>query len=96
MSFEQVARDLVSNMINPEKVKAMVTTDAMASGGVLPQPIPVMDAMKIVAGLTAAFPDFKMDIQQVTVNGDQTAGFDVRAQVLPAHAWSRETRRRVR
>lgn len=71
MSVEQVARDLVSNMTNPEKVKAMVTADAMASGGVLPQPIPVMEAMKIVAGLTAAFPDFKIDIQQVTVNGDQ-------------------------
>jgi len=71
MSVEQVARDLVSNMNNAEKMKAMVTADAMASGGVLPQPIPVMEAMKVMAGLMAAFPDLKFDIQQVTVNGNQ-------------------------
>ena len=71
MSVEQVARDLVLNMSNDEKVKAMVTADAMASGGVLPQPIPVMKAMKVMAGLTTAFPDLKFDIQQVTVNGNQ-------------------------
>jgi len=71
MSVEQVARDLVSNMSNDEKVKTMVTADAMASGGVLPQPIPVMEAMKVMAGLTTAFPDLKFDIQQVTVNGNQ-------------------------
>jgi predicted ester cyclase len=71
MSVEQVARDLVLNMSNEEKVKTMVTADAMASGGVLPQPIPVMEAMKVMAGLTTAFPDLKFDIQQVTVNGNQ-------------------------
>jgi predicted ester cyclase len=71
MSVEQVARDLVSNMNNAEKMKAMVTADAMASGGVLSQPIPVMEAMKVMAGLTTAFPDLKFDIQQVTVNGNQ-------------------------
>ncbi len=48
MSVEQVARDLVSNMNNETKVKAMVTADAMASGGVLPQPIPVLEAMKVM------------------------------------------------
>ena len=71
MSVEQVARDLVLNMSNDEKVKTMVTADAMASGGVLPQPIPVMEAMKVMAGLTTAFPDLKFDIQQVTVNGNK-------------------------
>lgn len=71
MSVEQVARDLVSNMNNAEKMKTMVTVDAMASGGVLPQPVPVMEAMKVVAGLTTAFPDLKFDIQQVTVKGNQ-------------------------
>jgi predicted ester cyclase len=71
MSVEQVARDLVSNMNNAEKMKAMVTADAMASGGVLPQPIPVMEAMKVMAGLTTAFPDLKFNVQQVTVNGNQ-------------------------
>ena len=71
MSVEQVARDLVTNMNNAEKMKGLVTADAMASGGVLPQPIPVMEAMKVMAGLTTAFPDLKFDIQQVTVNGNQ-------------------------
>jgi predicted ester cyclase len=71
VSVEQVARDLVMNMNNDVKVKTMVTADAMASGGVLPQPIPVMEAMKVMTGLTTAFPDLKFDIQQVTVNGNQ-------------------------
>ena len=71
MSVEQVARDVVSNMNNIDKLKAMVTADGMASGGVLPQPIPIMDSLKIVSGLTTAFPDLKFDIKQVTVNGNQ-------------------------
>lgn len=71
MTVDQVARDIVLNMTNAEKVKAMVTPDAMASGGVLPQPIPVMEAMKVMAGLTTAFPDLKFDIQQVAVNGNE-------------------------
>jgi hypothetical protein len=45
--------------------------DAMVSGGVLPQPLPLMEAMNIMAGLTKAFPDLKIDVQQVTVNGNQ-------------------------
>ena len=32
MSTEQVARDVVMNMTNLDKVKGMVTPDAMASG----------------------------------------------------------------
>jgi len=71
MSTEQIARDLVLNMNNAEKVKAMLTADAMASGGILPQPIPAMEAMKVMAGLTTAFPDLKFEIQQVKVNGNQ-------------------------
>jgi predicted ester cyclase len=71
MSTESIARDLIANMTNIEKVKSMVTPDAMASGGVLPMALPVMDAMKVVAGLSTAFPDFKIDIQQVTLNGNQ-------------------------
>lgn len=58
-------------MTSAEKVKAMSTADAMASGGVLPQPIPMMEAMKVMAGLTTAFPDLKFDVQQVTVKGDE-------------------------
>ncbi|HEY6072148.1 MAG TPA: ester cyclase [Anaerolineales bacterium] len=71
MSVEQVARDFVANMNNKEKIKAMITADAMASGGVLPMPIPAMEAMNVMDGLTAAFPDLKFDIQNVMVNGDK-------------------------
>ena len=49
----------------------MVTADAMASDGVLPQPVPMMEAMKVMSGLTAAFPDLKFNVQEVTVNGNQ-------------------------
>ena len=71
MSVEQVARDLVTNMNNETKMKAMVTVDAMVSGGVLPQAMPMMEAMKVMAGLTGAFPDLKFEVQQVTVNGNE-------------------------
>ena len=63
MSIEQIARDVVTNMAHAEKMKGMLTSDAMASGGVLPQPIPAMEALKVTAGLTTAFPDLKFDIQ---------------------------------
>jgi predicted ester cyclase len=71
MSIDQIARDFIVNMNDTGKIKAMLTADAMASGGVLPQAIPVMESMKVMAGLTTAFPDFKIVIQQVTVNGNQ-------------------------
>lgn len=71
MSVEQIARDIISSMANAEKVKSMITPDAMASGGVLPQAIPMIEAMKINDGLTMAFPDLKFNIQKVTVKGNQ-------------------------
>jgi hypothetical protein len=71
MSVEQVARDVVSNMTNMDWVKTMVNPGAMASGGVLPQPIPLMEALKVSAGLATAFPDIKFDIKQVTVDGNK-------------------------
>ena len=71
MSVEQVARDFVTMMNDAEKTKGRVTADAMASGGVLPQAIPMMEALKMMSGLTTAMPDLKFDIQQVTVNGNQ-------------------------
>jgi hypothetical protein len=58
------------HMTDMDKLKAMSTPDAMASGGVLPQPIPMMEALKFAGGLKTAFPDLTFDIQQVTVNGD--------------------------
>ena len=71
MTIEQIARDIVMNMTDLKKIKAMVTPGAMASGGILPQPIPVMEAMNVVSGLSIAFPDLKFDIRKVTVKGDQ-------------------------
>ncbi len=71
MSVEQVARDLVVNMASVEKIKAMVTPDAMASGGVLPKPMPLMETMNLVGGLKTAMPDIKFEVQQVTVNGNE-------------------------
>jgi predicted ester cyclase len=71
MSVEQVARDFVSSMNNVDKMKSMVAPDAMASGGMLPQPMPVMESMQAMSGLTTAFPDLMMEVQGVTVNGDQ-------------------------
>ena len=71
MSVEQVARDFATNMGNEEKFKGHLTADAVVSGGVLPKPMPAMEAVKIMSGLTTAMPDFKIVVQQVTVNGNQ-------------------------
>jgi len=71
MTTEQVARDFITNMNDVEKMKMSVTPDAMASGGVLPQAVPLLEAFKMMEGLYTAFPDLKFDIQQVTVNGNQ-------------------------
>jgi len=38
MSVEQVARDFIMMMNDAEKMKRSVTTDALASGGILPRP----------------------------------------------------------
>jgi predicted ester cyclase len=71
MSVEQVARDFIGAMTESEKALGMATADAMASGGVLPQPIPMKDTITILSGLKTAMPDLKWDVQQVTVNGDK-------------------------
>jgi predicted ester cyclase len=76
MSVEQVARDFVTAaMVGGDigKLKAQLTADAMASGGMLPQPMPAIEAFKSSADLKAAFPDLKFEIQQVKVNGNQAA-----------------------
>lgn len=71
MSIEQIARDVISYMADAEKLKSMFTPDAMASGGVLPQAMPMMEAIKMMDGLTMAFPDLKFNVQKVTVMGNQ-------------------------
>jgi len=71
MSVEQVARDFISMMTDPKMTEGLLTADAMASGGVLPQPMPAMEAFKVIGGLTTAFPDIKFEVQQTSVNGNQ-------------------------
>ena len=72
MSVEQVARDLITNMTDSKKVLGMLTVDAMASGGVLPQTMPAREAFNLItSNLNSAFPDLKFEVQQVMVNGDQ-------------------------
>lgn len=71
MSVEQIARDLIMNMTNEPKVKLMLAPNAMSSGGVLPQPIPAAESIKMIGALTTAFPDLKFEIEQVTVNGNE-------------------------
>ncbi len=71
MSVEQVARDFIAKMDDVNVTKSSLTPDAVAAGGVLPQPIPASEAIKIVSALKTAFPDLKFDIQNVTVKGNQ-------------------------
>ena len=71
MSVEQVARDFIMAMNDVEKMKRSITADAIASGGVMPQPIPAKDALNMMTGFNKAFPDLKFDIESVTVNGNQ-------------------------
>jgi predicted ester cyclase len=71
MSVEQVAREFVTKMTDEATVRSLMAPNAMASGGVLPQAIPMTEAIKTSAALAAAFPDIKFDIQQVTVSGNQ-------------------------
>ena len=71
MSVEQVARDLVMQITDEEKTKEHFTADAVASGGVRPQPMPALEAFRIISGLKTAFPDLKFEVEQVTVNGNQ-------------------------
>lgn len=78
MSVEQVARDLITMMTDEEETKAHLTADAVASGGVLPQPMPALEAFKLIGGLKTAFPDLKFEVEDVTVNGNQAT---VKAQV---------------
>jgi predicted ester cyclase len=73
MSVEQVARDVVMNMMNPAKVSPLLAPNAMASGGIFPpgQEMPMSDATKMMGSFTTAFPDVKFVIQQVTVHGNE-------------------------
>ncbi len=82
MSVEQVARDFITKMTDARATEGMLTANATASGGLLPQSMPAMEAFKMMDGLNSAFPDLKFEVQQVTVNGNQAT---VKAKVSGTH-----------
>jgi len=71
MSVEQIARDFITRLNDVSAAEAYLTPDAVAAGGVLPQPIPAKEAISLMSALNTAFPDLKFDIQNVTVEGNQ-------------------------
>jgi hypothetical protein len=71
MSVEQIARDFITRMNDVDAAESYLTPDAVAAGGVLPQPIPAKEAISLMSALKTAFPDLKFDIQNVTVDGNQ-------------------------
>jgi predicted ester cyclase len=71
MSVEQVARDFIAKMDDPSKTLSYLAPDAVAAGGVLPQPMPAKEAFKMMDALKIAFPDLKFDVQNVQVQGNQ-------------------------
>ena len=71
MSVEQTARDFITKMDDVNVAKSYLAPDAVAADGVLPQPMPLSEAMNMITALKTAFPDLKFDIQSVTVNGNE-------------------------
>lgn len=71
MSVEQIARDFITKLNDMNAAESYLTPDAVAAGGVLPQPIPAKEAISLMSALNTAFPDLKFDIQNVTLEGNQ-------------------------
>jgi hypothetical protein len=72
VSVEQVARACIMALLNDVgEVEKLVTADAKASGGMLPEALPIIEASKMGDMLRVGIPDIKFDIQQVMVNGNQ-------------------------
>jgi hypothetical protein len=72
VSVEQVARACIMALLNDVgEVEKLVTADAKASGGMLPEAIPIIEASKMGDMLRVGIPDINFDIQQVMVNGNQ-------------------------
>ncbi len=71
MSVEQIARDFIAHMDDRQRTQSSFTPDAMVSGGPLPAPLPASQAIGIMDALKTAFPDLKMQVDKVTVNGNQ-------------------------
>ena len=70
MSVDQIARDFITKLNDVNAAESYLTPDAVAAGGVLPQPIPAKEAISLMSALNTAFPDLKFDIQSVTVDGN--------------------------
>lgn len=71
MNVEQIASDFITKMNDVKAAESYLTSDAVAAGGVLPQPIPAKEAISILSALNTAFPDLKFDVQNVTAKGNQ-------------------------
>lgn len=71
MNVEQIASDFITKMNDVKAAESYLTPDAVAAGGVLPQPIPAKEAISILSALNTAFPDLKFDVQNVTAKGNQ-------------------------
>jgi hypothetical protein len=71
MNVEQIASDFITKMNDVDAAESYLTPDAVAAGGVLPQPIPAKEALSILGALNTAFPDLKFDIQNVMAKGNQ-------------------------
>ena len=71
MNVEQIASDFITKMNDVNAAESYLTPDAVAAGGVLPQPIPAKEAISILSALNTAFPDLKFDVQNVTAKGNQ-------------------------
>ena len=71
MNVEQIASDFITKMNDVSVAESYLTPDAVAAGGVLPQPIPAKEAISILSALNTAFPDLKFDVQNVTAKGNQ-------------------------
>ena len=71
MNIEQIASDFITKLNDVNAAESYLTPDAVAAGGVLPQPIPAKEAISLMSALNSAFPDLKFDIQNVTVEGNQ-------------------------
>jgi hypothetical protein len=71
MSVEQIARDFITSMNDVNVAEGYLTPGAMSAGGVLPQPIPAREAIRLLTALKTAFPDLSFDVQNVTVKGNQ-------------------------
>lgn len=70
VSVEQTARDFFAAWTTGQ-VANYLTPDAVVSGGVLPQPMPALEAFQIMTALNHALPDLRLEVQQVSVHGDQ-------------------------